>query len=78
MNGSVISLRVDAKQKQRLDALARKTGRPGSFYLRHALDAHLDELEYVYTLEAEAKAARRGEIETTSLDELEAEFGLER
>lgn len=76
MKGSVISFRVDAEQKRRLDMLAAKTGRPGSYYIRQALEAHLDELEYAYALEAEAEAARRGEIETISLDELEAECGL--
>ena len=76
MSGSVISLRVDAKQKERLDALASRTGRSGAFYLRKALDSYLDQLEYVYILEAEAEAARRGELETISLQELEDECGL--
>ncbi|MBM0261392.1 ribbon-helix-helix protein, CopG family [Corynebacterium macginleyi] len=73
---SVISLRVDANQKERLDALASRTGRTGSFYLRKALDSYLDELGYVYALEAEAGAARRGELDTISLQALEDECGL--
>ncbi|MGV0349973.1 type II toxin-antitoxin system RelB family antitoxin [Corynebacterium guaraldiae] len=77
MSSSVISLRIDAEQKERLDSLASKTGRSGAFYLRKALDAYLDQLEYVYTLEAEAEAARRGELETISLEDLEAECGVE-
>lgn len=76
MAGSVISVRVDSRQKQRLDALAAQTGRSGAFYIRAALDAHLDELEYVYALQADAEAVRRGELETISLDDLEAECGL--
>lgn len=76
MSGSVISLRVDAQQKERLDALASRTGRSGAFYLRKALDSYLDQLEYVYALESEAEAARRGELETISLEDLEAECGL--
>ena len=76
MSGSVISLRVDSKQKERLDALASRTGRAGAFYLRKALDSYLDQLEYVYILETEAEAARRGELETISLQELEDECGL--
>lgn len=77
MVGSVISLRVDAQQKRRLDQLAEKTGRPGAFYLRQALNRYLDELEYVYTLQAEAEAARRGELATITLDELEADCDLD-
>lgn len=78
MSESVISLRVNAKQKERLDALASRTGRTGAFYLRKALDSYLDELEYVYALEAEAEAeaARCGELDTISLQELEDECGL--
>ncbi|WP_297190557.1 ribbon-helix-helix protein, CopG family [uncultured Corynebacterium sp.] len=76
MTGSVISLRVDKQQKERLDALVSKTGRTSAYYVREALDAYLDKLEYIYTLEEEAEAARRGEIETISLEELEAECGL--
>lgn len=76
MSGSVISLRVDTRQKERLNALASRTGRSGAFYLRKALDSYLDQLEYVYTLEEEAEAARRGELDTISLQELEDECGL--
>lgn len=76
MSESVISLRVNAKQKERLDALASRTGRTGAFYLRKALDSYLDELEFVYALEAEAEAARCGELDTISLQELEDECGL--
>ena len=76
MSGSVISLRVDEDQKRRLDALARRTGRPVSFYVKEALSAHLAELEYVDDLEAEAEAIRRGELRTVSLEELENELGL--
>lgn len=74
MSESVISLRVDANQKERLDALASRTGLTGPFYLRKALDSYLDELGYVYALEAEA--ARRRELDTISLQALEDECGL--
>ncbi|WP_286954344.1 MULTISPECIES: type II toxin-antitoxin system RelB family antitoxin [Corynebacterium] len=76
MSGSVISLRIDDEQKLRLDRLSQRTGRPGSFYLREALGAHLDQLEYVYLLEEEAAEIRRGEVETASLEQLENECGL--
>lgn len=76
MSGSVISLRVNEDQKRRLDALARRTGRPASYYVREALSAHLAELEYVDELEAEADAIRRGELPSISLEDLENELGL--
>jgi RHH-type rel operon transcriptional repressor/antitoxin RelB len=53
--------------EDRLDKLARLTGRPKSFYVRQALEAHLDEIEDTYTaLYRLEKPARRW-----SLDELE-------
>ena len=76
MSGSVISLRVDEAQKRRLDELATKTGRPKAFYIREAIEAYLDDAEYIYELQTEAEAVRRGELETVTLDELKAECGL--
>lgn len=64
-------------QKRRLDSLSARAGRSGgAFYIRRALEAHLAELEYIYALEADAQAVREGKLQTTSLDELEAECGL--
>ncbi|MEJ4098727.1 ribbon-helix-helix protein, CopG family [Corynebacterium bovis] len=76
MSGSVISVRLEPVQKQRLDELAATTGRSASYYLREALNAHLDDLEYVYQLQAEAEAARRGKLPTVSLDDLETQCDL--
>ncbi|AWR14829.1 ribbon-helix-helix domain-containing protein [Corynebacterium diphtheriae] len=73
MSGSVISLRIDDEQKRRLDELSRRTGQPGSFYLREALSAHLADLEYVYRLEEEAAQVRREELGTVPLSQLERE-----
>ncbi|PMC74959.1 MULTISPECIES: DUF6290 family protein [unclassified Brachybacterium] len=74
MSTAVVSFRLDAEIKQRLDALSTATGRSAAFYVREALLEHLDELEYAYRLQEEALAIRRGEIETISSDELEAEL----
>lgn len=76
MNGALINLHIDAEQKRRLDRLSKRTGRFSSFYVREALGAHLAELEYLYTLEDEAAQIRRGELETVSLTDLEAECDL--
>ena len=74
MSESVISVRVEPAQKQRLDELTATTGRPASYYLREALNAHLDDLEYIYQLQADAP--RRGELTTVSLSDLETQCGL--
>jgi RHH-type rel operon transcriptional repressor/antitoxin RelB len=72
----MVSVRLQGALKDRLDTLASTTGRPASYYLREALERHIAELEYVYTLRAEVEAARRGELATTSHAELKAELGL--
>lgn len=77
MSTGVLSVRLPDDIKTRLDALAASTGRPAAFYVREAVAEHLAELEYAYTLKAEAEAARRGEIPTYSLDEVARELGLD-
>jgi len=74
MSTSVVSIRLDAATKDRLDALSATTGRPAAFYVREALLEHLDELEYAYQLRGEAEAIRRGEVETISSADLAAEL----
>lgn len=48
MSTAVVSVRLDAALKARLDSLSASTGRPAAFYVREAVEAHLDELEYGY------------------------------
>lgn len=43
-----ISIRLDPKTEERLTALAERTGRSKTFYVRQALMTHLDELEEIF------------------------------
>jgi RHH-type rel operon transcriptional repressor/antitoxin RelB len=43
-----LSVRLTAEEEARLDALAARTGRSKTFYVRQAIEAHLDELEDLY------------------------------
>ncbi|MGK0740662.1 type II toxin-antitoxin system RelB family antitoxin [Leucobacter sp. Z1108] len=72
-----ISLRLPAELSERLSRLAALTHRPKSFYVREALEEHLSDLEWAYTLADEAAVIRRGEIETRPLDELTRELGFD-
>ena len=74
MSTSVVSVRIDAALKERLDALSASTGRPATFYIREALVEHLDEIEYGYQLRSEAEAVRRGQLEAISSEDLAAEL----
>lgn len=71
------SVRLDDDTAQRLAALAERTGRSQSFYLREAITQYLDELEQIYGLLADVEAVRAGRMGTISLDELAAECGLD-
>jgi RHH-type rel operon transcriptional repressor/antitoxin RelB len=43
-----LSIRLTEEEEGRLDALAARTGRPKTFYVRQAIHAYLDELEELY------------------------------
>jgi RHH-type rel operon transcriptional repressor/antitoxin RelB len=45
----MLAVRIPISMEARLDKLAALTGRPKSFYVREALQAHLDEVEDTYT-----------------------------
>ncbi len=40
-----VAVRLTVDQQKRLDALAARTGRTRSFFVREAIEQHLDELE---------------------------------
>jgi len=40
-----LSIRLDPESEARLSAIAEKTGRSKTFYVREAIRAHLDDLE---------------------------------
>lgn len=43
-----MSIRLTPEDEQRLDELARRTGRSKTFYVREAIHEHLDDLEERY------------------------------
>jgi len=42
------AVRLDTTTEKRLDSLAKKTGRTKSFYLRKAIQEHLEDMEDYY------------------------------
>ncbi len=71
------AIRVPDDIYQRLQALAEKTGRTASFYIREAVEEHLEDLEDRYAAEAALIAHRRSGEPALSLDDLDAALGLE-
>jgi RHH-type rel operon transcriptional repressor/antitoxin RelB len=45
----MLAVRIPDEMETRLEELAKLTGRPKSFYVRQALETHLDEIEDTYT-----------------------------
>lgn len=72
-----ISLRLPADLSARLDRLVASTSRSKSFYVRRALEEHLDAIEWAYDLAAHAEATRAGLVATRPMDELATELGFD-
>jgi RHH-type rel operon transcriptional repressor/antitoxin RelB len=69
----MIAIRLPNEIEKRLDALAKKTGRTKTYYVREAVIDHLEELEDIYlSLARLEKPAKRW-----SLDDLEKEIDLD-
>jgi RHH-type transcriptional regulator, rel operon repressor / antitoxin RelB len=68
----MLALRLNPEIEERLDRLAKKTGRTKSYYAREAILEHLDDLEDTYL------ALRRLErpAKTFSAKEVKRELGL--
>ena len=72
-----IAIRLPDETDSRLAALAARTGRTKTFYVREAIEAHLEDLEYYYLAAEVSERIGRGEESTISLDELMARYDLE-
>jgi len=72
----MLALRLPEEVENRLDQLAKRTGRTKSFYAREAILEHIEDLEDIYLAEQEFEEIRRG-APTYSLDEVEKELGLD-
>jgi RHH-type rel operon transcriptional repressor/antitoxin RelB len=71
------SIRLDPAIEQRLDRLARLTGRTKAYYLRELVTDGLDDLEDVYLAEQRLIDIKSGRSETVSLETVMKRYGLE-
>lgn len=72
----MLSVRLPADIEDRLDRLAKATGRSKAFYVHQALVEHLEELEDVYLAERRSTDNRTGKSRTYTLEEVERELGM--
>jgi RHH-type transcriptional regulator, rel operon repressor / antitoxin RelB len=71
------SIRLSANAEQRLDVLAKQTGRTKAFYLRQIIENGLDDLEDYYLAADVLERVRKGEERTHSSAQVRADLGLE-
>ena len=71
-----VTVRLTAEEETRLDALARRTGRTKSFYVRQAIQSHLEDLEDAYAADEALKLFEESGEAARPLTELLAEHGL--
>lgn len=74
---SSVSLRLPSDLVQRVSDLAKKTGRTRTYYIQQAIQQHLEDLEDFYEAEQALMNLKLGKSRTYSLDEAEAELGLD-
>ena len=72
----MLAIRLPEDIENRLNALAKATGRTKTFYAREAILEHLDDLEDLYLAEKVADRIRTGKEDTFTLAEVEDELGL--
>ncbi|MBA1159412.1 DUF6290 family protein [Vibrio parahaemolyticus] len=73
----MLALRLPDDIEQRLDRLAKATGRTKSFYAREAILEHLDDLEDLYLAEQRLTDIRAGRTQTVPLEDVMKRYGLE-
>ena len=71
-----MAIRLPDETYERLQALAARTGRTATYYIREAIEQHIEDLEDIYLAEQELERVRRGESRVYSLKEVEDELGL--
>ena len=63
------AVRLPDETYERLKALADRTGRTATYYIREAIEEHLEDLEDIYLAEQTLERIRRGEEEVISSEE---------
>ena len=70
------AVRLEDETYLRLQSLATKTGRTATYYIREAIEAHLEDMEDLYLAEQTLDAVRLGKQRIYSANEVDKELGL--
>ncbi|ETD66317.1 CopG family transcripitonal regulator [Pelistega indica] len=66
----MLAIKLPSEINERLNDLAKKTGRTKSFYAREAILKYLEDLEDIYLAEKELEQVRAGKSKTYSAEEV--------
>jgi RHH-type rel operon transcriptional repressor/antitoxin RelB len=72
----MLAIRLPEEIENRLDALAKQTGRTKSFYARQAILMYLETQEDIHEAELELAKVRAGESDLVSLEEMMKRYGM--
>ncbi|HEX3731389.1 MAG TPA: DUF6290 family protein [Mycobacteriales bacterium] len=72
----MLALRLPEEVEERLNSLAKATGRSKSYYAREAIVTHIDELEAIYVAEQRLEELRAGRTHTVPLSQVMNDYGL--
>jgi RHH-type rel operon transcriptional repressor/antitoxin RelB len=73
----MLAIRLSKDIEERLNRLARTTGRTKTYYARQAILEYLDDLEDYYLAEEVKARLKSGEESTVPLDKLIKRYGVE-
>jgi RHH-type rel operon transcriptional repressor/antitoxin RelB len=73
---AMLAIRLPTEIEERLDALAKATGRTKTFYAREAILEHIDDLEDLYLAEQRLIEIRAGRTATIPLEDVMKQYGL--
>ncbi|OOF37839.1 type II toxin-antitoxin system RelB family antitoxin [Rodentibacter heidelbergensis] len=73
----MLAIRLPEDIEMRLQHLADETGRSKTFYAKEAILKYLEDMEDIFLADKALKEFRESGEQLISLDELEAELGLE-
>jgi RHH-type rel operon transcriptional repressor/antitoxin RelB len=73
----MLAIRLPEGIEERLDILAKATGRTKTFYAREAILEHLDDLEDIYLAEKRYGAVRSGRVKSVSLKDVMKQYDME-
>lgn len=71
-----VVVRFDTEIIQRLNELAKRTGRTRSYYIKEAVEENLVDMELLYLAQSRSEEIRKGKSKTISLEELKNRYGL--